>query len=247
MPLVKDQAIAIRRLDYSESSQVLVFFTRQHGKQRLIAKGIKRGTKTRFATGIDLLERGSLVFSRREEGGRSLGTLTEWGQQDVFADLRKHLGWMYAGQYAAEAIDVSTEDNDPSPRLYDAAVRLLESVADEEGVALARFQCVLLEEIGLMPELASCVSCGRRWSGRTRAFFSARQGGLICDDCEGAQVEKRRIDPVATVAISSRRISRDVAVEAFDLLDYHLTESLGRRLRLSTHVRQALFGPRETV
>ena len=55
MPLVKDEAIVLRRLDSSESSQVLVFFTREHGPQRLIAKGIKRGTKQRFATGIDLL------------------------------------------------------------------------------------------------------------------------------------------------------------------------------------------------
>lgn len=239
MPLIKDQAIAIRRLDYSESSQVLVFFTREHGKQRLIAKGIKRGTKARFATGIDLLEHGGLVFSRREEGGHGLGTLTEWHQEEVFADLRKDLRWVYAGQYAAEALDVATEDNDAAPRLFDATVDLLRALPREGAGALVRFQRVLLEEIGLVPELTRCVACGRRWSGKTRPFFSARQGGLICNDCEGSLVEKRRIEPAATLAISSGQIDDDVAAEAFDLLDYHLTESLGRRLRLSRHARAA--------
>ena len=70
MAAVKDQAIVLRRLDYSETSQVLVFLTREHGLQRLIAKGIKRSTKKKYATGIDLLERGRLVFliSARGEG-----------------------------------------------------------------------------------------------------------------------------------------------------------------------------------
>ena len=37
MPLIQDQAVVLRRLDYSETSQVLVLFTRDHGKVRAIA------------------------------------------------------------------------------------------------------------------------------------------------------------------------------------------------------------------
>ena len=241
MPLIKDEAVAIRRLDYSETSQVLVFFTRGHGKQRLIAKGIKRGTKTRFATGIDLLERGRLVFSRRDARGSGLGTLTEWRQEDIFTDLRGDLRWMYAGQYAAEVVDAATEDNDAAPALYDALVSTLQSLARQGPPALVWFQRRLLEEIGLMPDLSRCVVCGRRWSGQSRPFFSARQGGLICLDCEGPLVEKRRVEPEAAAALSADPIPDDVAPEAFDLLDYHLTESLGRSLRMSQHVRQIVL------
>ena len=35
MSLFKDAAVALRRFEYSETSQILVFFTRAHGKQRL--------------------------------------------------------------------------------------------------------------------------------------------------------------------------------------------------------------------
>ena len=118
MSQIKDHAVTLRRLDFSESSQVLVFFTLEHGKQRLIAKGIKRGTRTRFATGIDLLEQGRVVFSRPEGGAERLGTLIEWHQEDVFPSLRRDLRWMYGAQYAAEAIDATTEENDPAGRLY---------------------------------------------------------------------------------------------------------------------------------
>ena len=47
-----DQAIVLGRLDYSETSQVHVLFAREHGKVRAIAKGIKRGTKKRFAAAV---------------------------------------------------------------------------------------------------------------------------------------------------------------------------------------------------
>jgi DNA repair protein RecO (recombination protein O) len=244
MALIKDEAIAIRRLDYSETSQVLAFFTREHGKQRLIAKGIKRGTKTRFVTGIDLLERGKIVFSRRERGDRTLGTLTEWQQEDVFAGLRHDLRWMYAGQYAAEAIDIATEESDPTPRLYDATVALLEELPRQGAPALVTFQRVLLTEIGLMPDLTRCVACGRLWSGKSRPFFSAGAGGLICHDCEGPLVEKRRVEPRILLALTVGQIADDTAADAFDLLDYHLTESLGRRLRMSQHVGQVVFARR---
>ncbi len=241
MPLVQDEAIAIRRLDYSETSQVLAFFTREHGKQRLIAKGIKRGTKKRFATGIDLLERGRLVFSHRDDRTQGLGTLTEWAQEEVFAELRSDLRWMYAGQYVAEALDVATEENDPAPDLYASAVSTLHGLPTEAGVALAHFLRVLLTEIGLMPDLTCCVSCGRPWSGKTSPMFSAREGGLVCRECEGPLPEKRRVSAAVGRALLEDAIGPETAAGVFDLLEYHLTESLGRRLRMSAHVRGILF------
>ena len=66
MPLIRDTAVVLGRLDYSETSQVIVLLTREHGKVRAIAKGIKRGTKQRFAAGIDLLEIGSVVLTSKQ-------------------------------------------------------------------------------------------------------------------------------------------------------------------------------------
>ncbi len=53
MATIRDHAVALRRYEYSETSQVIVFFTRDHGLVRAIAKGIKRSTKTRFAAAVD--------------------------------------------------------------------------------------------------------------------------------------------------------------------------------------------------
>src|SRR5438477_9332566 len=118
MALLKDDAIVLRRLDYSETSQILLIFCRELGPQRLIAKGIKRSTKTRVAVGVDLLEFGTVVLSRRSTADAQLGIMTEWRQRDTFSHLRRDLLRLYAGQYAAEAISQLTEAGDPHPGLF---------------------------------------------------------------------------------------------------------------------------------
>jgi hypothetical protein len=78
MSLIKDHAVILRRLDFSENSQVLALFTRDHGKVRAIAKGVKRSTKTRFAPAPDLLDVGSAVLSAPPADRDRLAILTEW-------------------------------------------------------------------------------------------------------------------------------------------------------------------------
>jgi DNA repair protein RecO (recombination protein O) len=153
MPAIKDQAIALRRLDYSETSQVLLFLTREHGPRRLLAKGIKRSTKKKPAAGIDLLERGLLEFSARSGGDGSLGILMEWQQVNIYLGLRAGLDRLYAAQYAAEVTAGMVEEADPHPELFDALVQLLEGLV-EGGEALPSEPEAQARDPGLRPSLA---------------------------------------------------------------------------------------------
>src|SRR4030042_1118125 len=59
--LKKDKCICIRTTDYSETSQILTFFTADTGKLSLIAKGAKR-PKSSFGGPVQLLTAGEMVF-----------------------------------------------------------------------------------------------------------------------------------------------------------------------------------------
>ena len=258
MALVKDIAVTLRRLDYSETSQVLVMFTREHGQQRLIAKGIKRSTKTRTAVGIDLLELGRAVFSLRSGKEDNLATLTEWRQEDTFPHLRRDLARLYAAQYAAEVTAQLTEVHDPHPGLFDALAAFMQGLAGAEALPMLNaYLWKMLTEVGLRPELTRCVGCGRDVRGDRVLYFSSRQGGAVCRDCEPAAVEKRRLRldvPAALLAEQGRgRLDHNrerpslapareigVAAAAFDILDYHITEIMARPPRLSSMLRAAL-------
>ncbi len=244
MTLIKDSAVVLRRLDYSETSQVLSMFTREHGQQRLIAKGVKRSTKTRVAVGIDLLESGRVVFSRRPGKEDNLATLTEWHQEDNFAHLRRDLTRCYAAQYAAEVTSHLTEVHDPHPGLFDGLLGLLRSLETGDALStLAAYLWLLLTEIGLRPDLSRCTACNRPVGAGDALYFSSRQGGAICLDCEPAIVEKRRIAKgVAQVLVTKTRPASGLALPVFDLLDYHITETMARRPRLSKMLRAVLGG-----
>ena len=194
MALIADQAVVLAKVDYSETSQVIVFFTREHGKVRAIAKGIKRGTKKRFAVGIDLLDVGHVVVSSRRERGAALATVTEWKQTTANAGLREKLFRIYGAQYVVEITAGLTEDWDPHIELFNALMATLRQLCEvsEPLTSVVRFQLALLDSIGSLPRFESCVQCRRR---EDLLVFSSFEGGMVCKHCEPGQVEKRHVSP----------------------------------------------------
>jgi DNA repair protein RecO (recombination protein O) len=242
MGLFSDDAIVLRRLDYSESSQILAMLSRAHGILRLIAKGIKRGTKTRFAAAIDLLEFGHVVWSARPERDQALAILTEWKQVNGFARLRDDLSRLYAAQYAGEITCELLADADPHPHVFDALLELLDQAQSsaEPLLELCGYQRQLLTEIGLMPHCDGCVGCGREWSLRQASvYFSSRQGGFLCRDCEVGSVEKRSVEFATLERVATGGVTAQSAAAVFDLLDYHISHLMGKQPKLADYVLPA--------
>ncbi len=234
MAMIRDEAVVLSRLDYSETSQVLVLFTREHGKVRAIARGIKRGTKTRFAVGIDLLEIGSVVVSSRQERSANLATLIEWKQTQSLPDLRSKLSRIHAAQYAAEVTTHLTEDWDPHVELFDALKATLITLSEgaDELTAVVRYQHLLLHAIGSMPRWDVCVRCGR---GGELTHLSSFEGGMICRHCEPNQIEKWEVSQPALDLLRklpdtpTEDTTRSPAiVAAFEALNYHISHLMGK-------------------
>jgi DNA repair protein RecO (recombination protein O) len=239
MAIIRDQAVVLGRVDYSETSQVLVFFTREHGKVRAIAKGIKRGTKKRFAVGADLLDAGYLCVSSRQERGAGLATVTEWKQGRPHSGFRESLSRIHAGQYVAEITVNLTEDWDAHAQLFDALARTLADLSEASQTLpfVLRYQYLLLEASGSLPRLGACVLCGR---DRELTFFSSFEGGMLCKHCEPGRVEKREVSGAALERLRSldapvtETSSQEHAdVGAFDVLDYHISHLMGRAPRMA--------------
>ena len=74
MSTEKTDAVVIRQADFSESSRVVTFFTREWGKVSMVAKGARR-LKGPFEAALDLLTVSRIVFIRKLS--TSLDILTE--------------------------------------------------------------------------------------------------------------------------------------------------------------------------
>src|SRR4051812_44068124 len=197
MPLTPDRCICLRKVEFSETSQILSLFGRDQGVVRVIAKGAHRTTKqgaSKFGGGIDLLDIGQAVFTLDLE--RHLGTLTEWTLVEGHLALRRDLRAMYLAQYAAELVNYLIEEHDPHPQLFDRFEQtLFELVTPRTEEAFLAFELDLLRETGYLPELTVCTSCGSAPSDREPAWFSPGRGGIVCRNCESVNHDRMPIDP----------------------------------------------------
>ncbi len=243
MPRISDNAIVLRRLDYSETSQVVVFFTQDHGKARAIAKGVKRSTKTKVGVGMDLLDVGHVGLTTRQDRGDALAIVTEWKQTRAWSGLRDSLKRLYAAQYLAEIIGQLTEDWDPHSTLFASVVDGLGCIADADDPLPTVVSCQydLLHAIGSQPHFDACVVCHRTDS---LTHFSSLEGGTVCRHCEAVHVEKREIASDTIHALHARDFSK-ASVGAFDVLNYHISHLMGKEPVLAdklvpAHVRRLI-------
>jgi DNA repair protein RecO (recombination protein O) len=252
MPLVNDRCICLRKTEYSETSQILALFSREHGIIRAIAKGAHRRTKagaSKFDGGIDFLDAGDAVFTH--DPSRDLGTLTEWRLIEGHLGLRRSLRGMHLGLYAAELVSRLFEEHDAHPELFDRLESVLPELAtSRREEAFLAFELDLLKESGYLPELFACGECGsdaQRWQV---SYFSPARGGVVCRNCEGAIPDRQEIDgrllrllhgllrPPRNGGASTRlpHLTRHQTDPVNHLLADHVEQTLGKRLRMPKHV-----------
>ncbi len=240
MATEKALALVVRATDWSETSRISTLWTRELGKVRALAKGGRR-LRSNFESSLDLLTVCSIVLLRKSSAGLDL--LTEAQVVRRFPQLPKDLQALYAAYYIAELLADWTEDYDPHPNLFDEALQTLQALGTP-GVAtaprLARFEMVLLRELGYRPALEVCAACTADLSGQ-RLAFSPAAGGALCPACQPAQRDRRPLSQAAWLTL--RRL--DAAPEAFadpdvaaacaevrQVLNQYVTYLMGRRPRL---------------
>jgi len=180
--LCKDFAICIRALDYSETSQIVTFFTRAAGKISAIAKGSKR-PKSAFDGPIEVFSYGKIVFS--DSTREKLATLTEFESAHGgpgFTNLGSNPFALNCSFFAAELLALLTDEYDPHPELFDIFLQFLQNANERQATQIEHrasriehrdtlsllilFQLALLKEVGLQPILSYCVNCKTRYKIR---------------------------------------------------------------------------------
>jgi len=234
MPRLTDNAICLRDLDWSESSQVVVLLTSEHGKVRGLAKGSRRNSPSsiaRFSGGINLLSMGQAIFTTKP--ATQLAAVTEWDLRDDHYHLRTDLEAQWSAMYAADLLNALLADEDPHLGAYEALRSLLGALKKNGGAAeaLLRFQWALLADVGYRPELNRDVETDAALPSAKAYSFDPKLGGLTARN--GISDERWRVRG-STVELL-RTISKQQPVEAFD------DDAIGRANRLLCTYCRALI------
>ncbi len=238
MPTVVDLAICVRQWDWSETSQTVSLFSREHGLIRGVAKGARR-PEARFSGGLEVPTLGEIVAIVKTTP--VLATLTGWDVRETFPAMRRSLSAFYAGMYGVDLVHHALQERDPHPALFDALLAALRSLGHGQSadlLAAVRFQWAALEQTGFRPDLGHDALTGDELPAASVYLFSPSLGGFLpdraIDGSGGGRLWRVRAETLHTLrGIATDSAGPDVdsgVLRAGRLLAAYLREILGRDL-----------------
>ena len=181
--ICRTEGLVLRGYRMSESSKVVVLYSREYGKLRLVAKGARR-PKSKFGASLEAITWGSYVYYTREN--RELQTLSEGDILHSFDGIKQGYRRLAYGSVICDLLDHLTADEDKNLLLCSVVLdtlRWMERVAEDAlELPLWYFQLKAASALGYRPHLSGCVQCGKRLSG-ARVVFSPVLGGTSCSGC----------------------------------------------------------------
>src|SRR3546814_8576041 len=156
MGLCRAEGIVLRTHKLGESDRIVSVLTREHGKVRAVAKGVRK-TKRRFGA---RLEPPTHIQLQLYEGRSELHIVDQAETIDHFGAIRGDLDRLTGAVSMLEAADQLGLEGEPNPALYQMLLGALRALAGHSGpLVVPAFRS---EERRVGQE---CVStCRSRWS-----------------------------------------------------------------------------------
>lgn len=180
MPLIRDEGVVLRCHKLGEADRIVTVLTRDRGRVRAVAKGVRR-TSSSFGARLEPLGHIDVQFHT----GRSLEVVTQ--VESIFSYgnvLAADYGRWTAGQAMLEATErLTPEEGHPARQqflLLIGGLRALAGNEHEHGLVLDAFLLRSLAVGGWAPSFDECAHCGE--AGPHRAFHLGA-GGSLCADC----------------------------------------------------------------
>jgi DNA repair protein RecO (recombination protein O) len=179
MSLFRDTGVVLRTYRLGEADRIVVFLTKDHGKVRAVAKGVRK-TSSKFGARLEPLTHVDLLLW---QGRSDLDIVNQVEVLDTFRVIREDLSRVAKGLALVEVSDQMAQERHPDPRLYTMLVGALRALADPESdptlLAPSFFLKALVLE-GAAPVLDVCVSCGEPEGVVDLVAFDLVEGGTLC-------------------------------------------------------------------
>ncbi len=187
--LYRTPAVILKRTDLGEADRIVTLFSRDVGKIRAVARGVRRG-KSRAAGHLEPFTLSDVMFAV----GRELDVVAQADTLESFRAVREDVMLATHAYYLAEMVDLLTEDHQENQAVFEILVDGLHNLAEhpDARVVLVVFHLRLLDALGYRPELRECVGC-RAGIEPERNHFSALVGGVLCPACGPAEGSARAI------------------------------------------------------
>ncbi len=180
MSLYRDEAIVLRTQKLGEADRIITLLTREHGRIRGVAKGIRR-TKSKFGA---RLEPGSHVDIQLYVG-KTFDTVT---QVEAIMNYGEALTQDYQRFTVASTILEATErftshEHEPALQEFQLVVGAMKVLAENRYEPLLILDAFLLRSLAVAGYAPSMTICSRCEKPGPHRYFSLVGGGCVCIDC----------------------------------------------------------------
>jgi DNA repair protein RecO (recombination protein O) len=178
--LYRDEGVVLRAQKLGEADRIITLLTREHGRVRAVAKGVRK-TSSRLGARVEPF---MLVDVQLYEG-RSLDIVT---QAETIGPYGTAIASDYARYTAGTAMLETAErltdtEREPALQLFLLLAGGLRTLAEgrrDPGLVLDSFLLRALAVAGWAPSFVDCARCGEAGPHR---HFSIPAGGTVCPSC----------------------------------------------------------------
>jgi DNA repair protein RecO (recombination protein O) len=182
MPLYESDSIILKTYPLAEADRIVVFFSRDYGKIRGVANGVKR-TKSRFGASLEPLAQSKVTFFQKETV--ELVRIRSSELIDLPMKLFEDYDRAVTAGHVADLVDRFLPDHE----VHDAVFRLFslarKSLSAGCPLLLARcyFETWMLRFTGVLPEMSVCATCRRRLGAGEERLLLSGLTRVICNGC----------------------------------------------------------------
>lgn len=153
------KGIVLHRTDYGEADRIITLLTPNHGKLRLMARGVRK-PKSRLAGGIELFSTADITYMK---GRGEIGTLISARLIKYYSNIVKDIDRVQTGYDLVKMLNKATEDQ-PEEEYFTLLEHTFHSLNDPDiglGLIRAWFQSQLLRQAGHSPNLTTAAGGGK--------------------------------------------------------------------------------------
>jgi DNA repair protein RecO (recombination protein O) len=269
MQVYRDDGVVLRTQKLGEADRIITLLTRQNGRVRAVAKGVRR-TKSRFGArlepfthvdvmihpgrSLDVISQAEVIraygpplaadYPKYTAGAAMLETAERLTPVEKEPAIRQFLLLIGGLRALAESVELTSEAGEP-----DGEADAVPAVAREPRLVLDAYLLRSLAVAGYAPALEECARCGKPAGGpggTPLTAFAVAAGGMTCESCRPAGAASPAPQSVALMTAllrgdwdSAMRSQRRHRVECSGLVAAYLQWHLEHSIRSLRHVERA--------
>ena len=181
MALYRDQAVVIRTQKLGEADRIVTMISREHGRIRAVAKGVRR-TKSKFGA---RLEPGSFVDIQLYTG-KTFDVVTQVESVENFGEAisQDYQKWTICSAMLEAAERFTSNEGEPARQQFALLTGALKALAHQSHDPSLILDAYLLRSLSIAGYAPSMTICSRCEAPGPHKYFSLVGGGSVCVNCK---------------------------------------------------------------